>query len=280
MDKSISCWAFSPQRSAPELFQMAREHGFTHVEVAIGEAGFSLSHQVTPDSTRDDCQRIVEAAHNAGVTLSSLACGLGWDYPLTAQDPQLRARAVELHRRALGVAANLGVDAMLTIPGGVWASFIPDFPLTHYEDAYRNGLESLRELAPVAEAVGVTLAIENVWNYFLLSPLEMRDFIDAIGSSRVGCYFDVGNVVLTGFPQQWIEILGARIARVHFKDFQRAVGTLDGFCDLGAGDVDFGAVVAALQSVGYNGPITAEFFDCEADLPKISATMDAILGAR
>jgi L-ribulose-5-phosphate 3-epimerase len=106
----------------------------------------------------------------------------------------------------------------------------------------------------------------------------MARFIDDVGSERVGSYFDVGNVILTGFPEDWIHILEGRIVRVHFKDFKRDVGNLSGFCDLLDGDVDFPAVMDALGTVGYNGPVTAEFFDCEGDLPKISAAMDKILG--
>ena len=119
--------------------------------------------------------------------------------------------------------------------------------------------------------------IENVWNRFLLSPLEFRDFLDKVGSDYVGCYFDVGNVILTGYPEQWVKILGSRIKRVHLKDFKKSVGTLDGFCDLLDGDVDYAAVMVALRDTGYDGPVTAEYFDCEADLPKISAAIDRIL---
>lgn len=278
MQKSISVWAFSPVREAAEVFQMAREHGFSHIEVALGESGFPFSFQVTPDSTQDDCKRVVEMANNAGVTLSSLANALGWNYPMTAENPQLRTRGIEVHKRGLQVAAWLGVDAMLSVPGGVWASFIPNFPLTPYEIAYKNGLDSLKQIAPFAEDVEVTLGVENVWNNFLLSPLEFRAFLDEVNSPRVGCYFDVGNVLQTGFPEQWIQLLGPKMSRIHFKDFKREVGTLEGFCDLGAGDADFPAIVKSLKDIGYSGPVTAEFFNCEADLPKISAAMDAILG--
>ena len=100
--------------------------------------------------------------------------------------------------------------------------------------------------------------------------------MDEIGSDNVGVYFDVGNVILTGYPEQWIHILGQRIKRIHFKDFKRDVGNLSGFCDLLDGDVNFPAVMAALREIGYTGPVTSEFFNCEADLPKISAAMDEI----
>jgi hexulose-6-phosphate isomerase len=125
--------------------------------------------------------------------------------------------------------------------------------------------------------MGVAIGVENVWNKFLLSPLEMRDFLDKIASENVACYFDVGNVVLTGYPEQWIDILGHRIKRVHLKDFKRSVGTLDGFCDLLDGDVDYAAVMAALRRVGYDGPLTAEFFNCEGKLEQLSSAMDRIL---
>ncbi|RPJ45010.1 MAG: sugar phosphate isomerase/epimerase, partial [Chloroflexi bacterium] len=105
---------------------------------------------------------------------------------------------------------------------------------------------------------GVTICIENVWNKFLLSPLEMKGFIDSFGSPCVGSYFDVGNVLLTGYPDQWIRILGPRIRRVHIKDFKKSVGTAAGFCDLLEGDVDFDAVKKALSGIQYSGYVTAE----------------------
>ena len=107
----------------------------------------------------------------------------------------------------------------------------------------------------------VTLALENVWNKFLVGPVEFRTFVDQFSSPNIGCYFDVGNVVINGYPQDWIEILGPRIAAVHVKNFQRedCGGVLHGFGDdLLQGDVDFAAVKAALKKIDYTGPITAE----------------------
>src|SRR6185503_1124987 len=109
-----------------------------------------------------------------------------------------------------------------------------------------------------AEARGVVIGIENVWNHFLVSPIEMRDFIDRINSPWVAAYFDVGNVLRYGIPQDWILTLGKRIARVHVKDFKTRMGTIEGFCPIGDGDVDWPAVTAALHFVGYNGPLTFE----------------------
>ena len=272
MIKSINQWAFSPDRALSEVFVMARDAGFDAVEVTIDEKG-----ALTPDSSADECAQVVQAATDAGITLSGLASGFGWGFPMTCADQSVRQRGIELNIGALRVAKNLGIDAILVVPGGVGADFIPDFQGAPYDVAYDNALGALKELAPFAEELGVTLGVENVWNKFLLSPLEMRDFLDKIGSPRVKSYFDVGNVVATGYPEQWIRILGERIARVHFKDFQRDVATLDGFCDLLEGDADYAAVMRELRAVGYDGPVAAEFFDVEDDLPKIAAAMDRIL---
>lgn len=251
---------------------MARDLGFPAVEVTIAEDG-----PITPQTSAAQCAEIVGSAREAGVTLSSLASGFGWNAPVTCEDAEVRKRGIELTTASLRVARDLSLDAILLVPGGVGADFIPGFQGAPYDVAYENALNALRELKDVAEEMGVSIGVENVWNKFLLSPLELRDFIDKVGSPRVGSYFDVGNVVASGYPEQWIRILGPRIVRVHFKDFKREVATLDGFCDLLDGDTNYGAVMNALREIGYDGFVTAEFFNVEADLPKISAAMDKIL---
>lgn len=277
MIKSINGWAFEPQRPLSEAFKLARDSGFQGVEPVVSDETFSTATHVTLRSTEDDCKRIVEAAQQAGVQLVSLASGFGWTKPVTTTDEPTRRAGIEATAQSLRLARWLGVDAILMVPGGVGADFIEGFPVTPYDTAYDNALSALNELKPVAEETQVSIGVENVWNKFLLSPLEFRNFLDKVGSHRVGSYFDVGNVILTGYPEQWARILGKRIKRVHLKDFKKSVGTLDGFCDLLEGDVDYPAVMAALRTAGYDGPVTAEFFNCEADLPKISAAIDKIL---
>ena len=163
--------------------------------------------------------------------------------------------------------------------------FIPGAEVVPYADAYDRALDFVRRLAPVAEAAGVTICVENVWNKFLLSPLEMRAFIDAASSRAVAAYFDAGNALLTGYPEHWIAALGPRIRRVHFKDFRRAVGTVDGFCDLLSGDVDWPAVMRALRAIRYDGWVAAEMIPpvpfykhCpEVLIHNTSRALDAIL---
>ena len=264
MLKGISVWAFAPNRPLNEVFQLAKETGFQAVEVAIADDG-----PITPQSSEADCRRILELAKAAGIEVCGLASGMGWKYPLTSQDESVRRRGIDATKASLRVARWLDTDAILLVPGIVNAA-------TPYDAAYKNATEAIHEILPVALETGVTLGIENVWNKFLLSPLETRAFVEQFGDG-CGAYFDVGNVIAFGFPEHWIPILNEQICRIHFKDFKREVGTLSGFCPLLEGDVDFPAVMKSLREIGYNGPVVSEFGNCEADLTTISQAMDLIL---
>ena len=144
-----------------------------------------------------------------------------------------------------------------------------------------NALLCVQELVPTAEKLQVGIAIENVWNKFLLSPLEMRDFIDQCESEYVGAYFDIGNIILYGYPEQWIRILGKRIRMVHAKDFRASAGNFDGFVMLLEGNVNWPEVMAALREVGYDKAIIGEFgpypHSTEALLKHVLVALRAIL---
>jgi len=152
---------------------------------------------------------------------------------------------------------------------------------TPYDIAIENTLEGIRALAATAEEVRVKAALENVWNKFLLSPVEMRDFIDQCESSYVGAYVDVGNVIAFGYPEQWIRILGHRVCAVHMKDFRASAGNMDGFVMLMEGDVDWPKVMAALREIGFEGGLTAEFgpyrHSAETMLKHVLTSIQAIL---
>ena len=274
MKKGISIWAF-PNQEPRDCFRMAKRFGYDGIELSFDESG-----PISPQSAETELMEIRKAAESHGLSLYSLASGLYWSISLTAEDPAERERAEQLVRKQLDAAAALGCDTILILPGMVSGLGAAD-PVVPYEIVYERAQASLLRLAEYAEKKRVTIGIENVWNKFLLSPMEMRDFIDRIGSQRVAAYFDVGNVVRDGYPEQWIRILGHRIAKVHFKDYKRAIGTISGFVELLAGDVDFAAVMRALREVGYDGWVTAEVFpsnsDFEAFLRKTSEAMDCIL---
>jgi hexulose-6-phosphate isomerase len=276
MKKGISIWSFTGQ-PLETCFQMAKSYGYDGVEVALAETG-----EINLSSTEADMAAIKEAASRQGIKLFSVASGLYWTYSLSSDLREEREKAKSIVIQQLKVAAWLGCDTILVIPGSVKCGFSDNAPIVPYDVVYDRALEALKELAPVAEELGVAIGLENVWNQFLMSPLEMRGLIDQIGSPAVGAYFDAGNVQAFGYPEQWVRILGKRIRKVHIKDFRAAAAGLAGFVDLLAGDVNFPAVMAALGDIGYDDWITAEMgvyrHYPETILQNTSAAMDKILG--
>lgn len=257
MKISASYWMFEggleARKPIAEAMREAKELGFDAIELAIASSGV-LTHQ----TSQGQCEDIAATAQDIGIEISSLASGENWTCSPTASDKAVRNKSIDFNRRALQVAKWLGTDAYLFVPGAVDVFFLPDAEVVPYDVCYQRASEALRQILPAAEETGVAICIENVWNRFLLSPLEMRDFIDSFGSAMVGAYFDVGNVLLTGYPEHWIRILGERIKRVHVKDFKRSAGTAEGFVNLLEGDVNFETVKEALADVGYDGYVTAE----------------------
>ena len=253
MKMSISTWSFYGNWNLEQKLQLAKDAGFAGFEAELTEDG-----PINLKSDAQALQAVRKTAEKVGIQLSGLATIMYWGANGVSDDPKIRERAAFILRREIECAHELGLDAILVIPGTVGADFIPDCPVVPYDVAYTRAQELIRAAVPLAEKLGVTMCIENVWNKFLLSPLEMRDFIDRCDSPRVGAYFDVGNALATNYPEQWINILGPRIKRIHFKDFRRAVGTVDGFVDLLSGDVNWPVVVNALRDIRYDGWVAAE----------------------
>lgn len=277
MKKGISIWSFVGG-TLEENFKKAKAAGFEGVEVSLDAEG-----EVSLSSTQKDLERVRKAADRAGIELYSVASGLYWSHSITSDDPKERELAESCVKKQLEVASGLGCDTILVIPGAVSVCFAPELGIVDYETAYRRSLDAFRRLSKDAERLKVSIGLENVWNKFLTSPMEMRGILNEIGSDYVGSYFDVGNTLLTGHPEHWIRILGNRIKKVHFKDFRRSVGTLDGFVDLLAGDVDWAEVMKAFAQIGYDGWVTGEMIPpyrqySDQILYNTSASMDKILG--
>ena len=246
--------------------------GFEGIELGIASQGV-----LTHNTTQAECEEIVREAEKQGLEISGVASGESWTTSPTANDEDVRKKIIDFTQKALQVTQWLGSDAYLFVPGAVEVFFLPEAEVIPYDVCYQRASEAISQLVPVAEKLGVAIAVENVWNKFLLSPLEMREFIDNFNTSQVGVYFDVGNVLLTGYPDHWIHILGSRITRVHIKDFKRSVGTVDGFVDLLEGDVDFEAVKRALSEINYDGYVTAEMIPFTPGRPeKTAAAMKEI----
>ncbi len=279
MKKGISIWSF-PAAPLANSFALAKDAGFDGVEVALDEAG-----ELSLTTSEKDVLAIADQAKNAGIELYSVACGLYWDYWLTADCPNERAKAKDIVKRQLDVAKLLGCETILVIPGCVNADFANPDKVVDYKTAYERSFEALFELKGYAEKVGVSIGLENVWNKFLVSPMEMRDFIDKLGSDYVGSYLDIGNTLANGFPEHWVRILSDKIKKVHFKDYRKVAGGLHGFVDLLAGDVNYPEVMKALAEVGYDGWVSAEMipnykYYTEAIIYNTSYSMDKILGRK
>jgi hexulose-6-phosphate isomerase len=270
MKIGASYWMFEGGLEATlpvaDAMVQAKELGFDAIELCVASSGV-----LTHEATQAECDQIVALADEFGIEIASVASGESWSCSPTDDDPAVRAKIIEFTKKSLQVTQWLGTDAYLFVPGAVDVFFLEESPVVPYDVCYERAKEAVAQILPTAEQLGVTLGIENVWNKFLLSPLELRDFIDGFGTDSVGSYFDAGNVLLTGYPEHWVRILGKRIVRVHVKDFKKSIGTAEGFVDMLEADLDFQALKAALAGVGYNGYITAEMLPYQPGRPEKSA---------
>ena len=246
MKIAINAWAFPKNYSIPQGMRIAKRAGFDGVELNISEDEY-----LTPDMSDSEIGKFLELAHNISLELFTVSSGLWWNYPLTSPDKKTAEHGMYLVRRGLHIARLLGAETLLVVPGLVTTE-------VSYDEAYERAIAALKTLAEDAERESVKIGVENVWNKFLLSPLEARDFIDAIDSPFVRFYLDIGNLLAYGYPEQWVKILGSRIAAVHVKDFQTNIGNWNGFTNPMLGDVNWKAVRDALREINYKGVITAE----------------------
>lgn len=246
MKVGVNRWTLPGDWDLEKCFRTCHQVGFDSIEINFDESGY-----LNPKMSDAEAADIRKLADKVGIEISSVSSAVYWGSPFTHNDPGVRQKALDLAEHQIRLTRAMGLDAVLIVPGLV-------NPETQYDTVYQRASEAMKKIAPVAERHAVTIGVENVWNRFLLSPLEMARFIDEIGSPKVMAYFDVGNVLAFGYPQHWIRILGSRIVRVHVKDFRTNVGTGAGFVNLIQGDVAWGAVSQALREIGYNGYITAE----------------------
>jgi hexulose-6-phosphate isomerase len=266
--KSICSVALPPKMPVAEKFKLARDNGFEGIELRMGD-------ELAPDSTAADLARLSDVAQQNSITVVSL-----WDSnplskaPLNSPDPALRAKGVDAIRQAIDFARKLNCQAILLYPGRV----SPDIG---YQDTWDRFTAELRKLLPDAAQARVTLTMENVWNKFLLSPVEMRAFVDQFRSPWLASHLDMGNVMQYGYPQDWIRTLGTRIKRIHVKDYKLSAKAEQGrFVPLFEGDVDFKAVMQALVAVGYSGFLSPEYgYDANdaGYLKMLSQKLDRIL---
>ena len=255
-------WGMLPEKlSIADRFKLAADAGFEAVEAYTAE-------------DPKVAEEIKKAADNNKIRITSVMNQAHWDAPLSSSDPAAVKKSMDGMKTSLRNAKLWGADAVLLVPAVV-------NPQTSYKQAWERSQKQIRELIPVAEELKVVIAVEEVWNKFLLSPLEFASYVDAFKSPWVKAYFDVGNVVISGYPQDWIRTLNKRIVKVHLKDFKMGKGwspVTAQFVNLGEGDVDWAEVRAALGEIGYAGTVTAELDDGDlAYLTDVSKRIDRLV---
>ena len=239
--KAITLHSVEGDLTTLEKFALLKEVGFDGVELNSPN-----------DLSREE---VLEAREETGLPIHGVINSVHWDKPLSDPDPQVREESLEGMREALADAEAYGASTVLLVPAVV----NKDIP---YDKAYERSQAEIRKVLPAAEEHGVKIALENVWNNFLLSPLEFARYIDEFDSEWVGAYFDIGNIANYGWPAQWIRVLDDRILKLHLKGYSREVrdeeGPWAGFSEIGQGDIDWEAVTEALGDIGYEGWATAE----------------------
>jgi len=235
MKKGIFIGGLPESYSYQEKFELARRAGFDGVEVPTIE-------------NQRELEEIKSVSGKTGLKVPSIMNANHWQYPLSSRDSSEIEKAISGMRRSLECAEFLGADTVLLVPAVVKEDL-------SYEEALRNSRDNIRGIIPEYEQKGIFIGIENVWNKFLLSPIEFRDYIDSFETKTVRAYFDVGNILLYGYPQHWIKTLGKRIKKIHLKDFKLASKS---FVYLWQGDVNWKEVMETLREISYDDYLTAE----------------------
>ena len=263
LKKSLGLGMIKEELSLADKFKLARELGFDGVELN-SPADFTLT-------------ELLKAKQAAGIELPTVVNKDHWSSPLSDPDPAVRKKCIESVAKSLQEVKDLGGDTVLVVPGVVSEK-------VSYEQAYLTSQNAIRELIPYAEKTGMQIALENVWNNFLLSPVEAKRFIDEINHPLVGWYFDIGNVLRYGWPEHWIRTLNSRIMKLHLKEYSRELmntkGLWEGFkVDLLKGDNNWPVVMKAVSEINHQGGwLTAEVSGGDRNhLKQISTQMDEII---
>lgn len=259
--KSLKFGMINEDISVLEKFRLVKSLGFDGVEL---------------DSPNDlDEKEILEARDKTGLKIPGVVNSVHWKKPLSHPDPAVRAECTQSMINALEKCKLYGGTTVLLVPGVVNES-------VRYDEAWERSTAEIKKILPTAEKTGIKIAIENVWNNFLISPMEAAQYIDQFDSKMIGWYFDVGNIVRYGWPDQWVHILGKRILKVDIKEYsrtkQKEEGIWEGFkVKLGEGDSDWPKVNEALRAVGYSGWGSAEMAGGDRErLKEISERMDDV----
>ena len=240
-----------------DRFQLARECGFEAIECPT-----------TPDPSK--AEEMLAASKAAKLPIHSVMNAEHWRSPLSSADAAVVEKSLEGMRTSVRNAKLWGADTVLLVPAVV-------NPETSYAQAWERSQREIRKLIPLAAELQVIIGIEEVWNKFLLSPLEFARYVDEFNSPWIRAYFDIGNVAIQAYPQDWIHTLGKRIVKLHVKDFAFRKRVAE-FTPLLDGEIDWKAVHAALAEIGYQGTATVELPGGDAAyLKEVNSRFEKIL---
>lgn len=241
---SLNAWSIMPPHATLEMYEefikITRNCGYDGFEFCYDDSEFDPSR-----ITKEIREKIVRLAKVNEIVISSVATGIFWKYNLGSTNEAIRKKGIEYLRSGIELAHDLGARVLLVVP----AVADPKIP---YSKMYRIAQDSIRSQADYAKDHGVIIAVENVWNKFLYSPMEFKKFIEEIGHDYVKVYLDLGNIVNLGYPEHWIDLLKGLIACVHVKDFDINVGNITGFRHMGQGSINWIPLLKKLKEIGYN----------------------------
>jgi hexulose-6-phosphate isomerase len=285
MKKSINQWAFPypDKMSLEQCLKLAKAAGFDGIEL-----NYDLDNDLSPKSGTKEYTAIRQMADKIGIAISGICSFLYWPYPLTSHDPAKRARALELAGLMAQAAHDLGTENVLVVPGAVHIPWRTDYEPVANDLCLSRAKEAIGKLVPQAEKLKVHLNMENIFfNGFLLSPMEMAEFVDGFHNEYIRVHFDTGNIMQYQFPEHWVAILGKRIKNVHFKEFTKkgTDSSLESFRPLLDGTTNWPAVLEAFDKNDYRGYLTFEYFHPyqhwpEALVYQTADSLDRMLGLK
>lgn len=261
--KGLGYWMIKEELSLLDKFKLVKDLGFDGIEF---------------NSPLDiPLKDLLEARDKTGIEIPSTVNKDHWGKPISDPDPAVRQFTIDSMAKSLEQTKELGGDTVLLVPGVVSDT-------VSYKTAYGNALDSIQKMIPHAEKTGVKIALENVWNNFILSPIEAKDFLDKIDHPLVGWYFDLGNILRYGWPDHWLEVLGDKVFKLHVKEYSKKIMNEEGLgkgfnVELTQGDVNWSQVMKTIKEINYKGQyMTLEVNGGDRTaLKKLSEQLDTII---
>ena len=285
MKKSINQWAFAypDKMNLEQCLRLAKDAGFDGIEL-----NYDLDNDLSPKSGTKEYEAIRALADRIGIAISGVCSFLFWPFPLVSNVVAERARGLDLAKKMTQAAHDLGTENLLVVPGAVHMPWRKDFDPVPNDVCDKRAREAVKQLVPLAEKLNVSLNMENIFfNGFLMTPMELAEFVDSFKSDRVRVHFDTGNIMMFQYPEHWISYLGKRIKNVHLKEYTKKGTdfTLESFRPLLDGTTNWPAVTDAFDQTGYRGYLTFEYFHPyphfpEALIYQTADSLDRMLGIK